>query len=201
MKNFKIVLVIVMFVSFVMAAPSVFAASEAKTTDTMSAAEKEKHKKHILDTEIKTLADLYAKQPDAKKAVESAYGYAVFTNTGYNLAIFVLGSGHGVAFKKGDKTPIFMTMNKAGTGPGLGYTKARQVITFANKTLFDEFTTIGMQGQASANLTMKTGSTDSDTSMVMSLVPGVMFYQITDSGIDLQANWGGMMYMKDTNLN
>ena len=201
MKNFKIVLAIVMFVSFVMAAPSVFAASESKTTDTMSAAEKEKHKKHILDTETKTLADLYAKQPDAKKAVESAYGYAVFTNTGYNLAIFVLGSGHGVAYKNGDKTPIFMTMNKAGTGPGLGYTKSRQVITFANKTLFDEFTTIGMQGQASANLTMKIDSTDSDASMVMSLVPGVTFYQITDSGISIQANWGGMMYMKDANLN
>ena len=58
-----------------------------------------------------------------------------------------------------------------------------------------------MQGQASANLTMKTGSTDSDASLVMSLVPGVKIYQITDSGIDIQANWGGMMYLKDANLN
>lgn len=176
-------------------------AAGAKTTDKMNAAEKEKHKTHMLDTADKTLKELYEKQPDAKKAVEKAYGYAVFTNTGYNLLIFVGGAGHGVAFNNLDKKPIFMTMHKVGTGPGLGYVKYRQVITFANKTLFNEFTTIGMQGSASANLTVKTDSTGSDTSGTMSLVPGVTFYQITDKGIDLQANWGGMMYLKDSELN
>lgn len=200
MKLSKIVLIFIMVMSLCITVSSGFAA-EAKNTDTMNAAEKEKHKKHMLDTADKTLKELYAKQPDTKKAVEAAYGYAVFTNTGYNLLIFVGGAGHGVAFNNTDKKPIFMSMHRAGTGPGLGYVKYRQVITFANETLFDEFTTIGMQGSASANLTIKTGSTDSDTSGTMSLVPGVTFYQITDEGIDLQANWGGMMYLKDSELN
>jgi hypothetical protein len=58
-----------------------------------------------------------------------------------------------------------------------------------------------MQDFASVNLTMKTESANTDASRVMSLVPGVMIYQIKDSGVDLQANWGGMMYMKDSHLN
>ena len=58
-----------------------------------------------------------------------------------------------------------------------------------------------MQGSASANLTMKMGDTNTDTSTTLSLVPGVTFYQITDKGIDVQANWGGMVYMKDSELN
>lgn len=207
MKHSKIVLIFIMVISLCITVTSGFAA-EAKTTDSMSAAEKEKHKAHIqkhkahiLDTADKTLKELYEKQPDAKKAVEEAYGYAVFTNTGYNLLIFVGGTGHGVAFNNSDKKPVFMSMHKAGTGPGLGYVKYRQVITFANKILFDEFSTIGMQGSASANLTVKTDSTGSDSAIQMSLVPGVFFYQITDAGIDLQANWGGMMYLKDSELN
>lgn len=200
MKPTKRVLIFLMLSSLFFTVNSGFA-DEAKNTDSMSASEKEKHKTHILDTADKTLKELYAKQPDARKAVEESYGYAVFTNTGYNLAIFVGGLGHGVAFNNSDKKPIFMKMSKAGTGPGLGYVKYRQVITFANETLFKEFITIGMQGSASANLTVKTDSTGSDTSASLSLVPGVTFYQITDAGIDLQANWGGMMYLKDSELN
>jgi lipid-binding SYLF domain-containing protein len=184
---------------FVFGAPG-FAADHAKTTDTMTAEEKVQHKKHMLETAEKTLAEIYAKDPKIKKTVEAAYGYAVFTNTGFNLAIFVGGSGHGVAFKKGDKTPVFMAMKRAGTGPGLGYVNYRQVITFANELLFDEFTTVGMQGSASANLTMKGGATGTDVSGQMSLVPGVTFYQVTDEGFDIQANWGGMLYYKDTTL-
>jgi len=45
------------------------------------------------------------------------------------------------------------------------------------------------------------GDTNTDTSTTLSLVPGVTFYQITDKGIDVQANWGGMVYMKDSELN
>jgi len=199
--KFKDLRVLITLLSvFLLSSQAVFAAEEAKTTDSMTMEEKEKHKKHLLETSDKTLRELYTGNPESQKAVEGAYGYAVFTNTGYNLAIFVGGSGHGVAFKNGDKKPLFMGMKKVGTGPGLGYVKYRQVITFANETLFDEFVTIGMQGSASANLTMKTEGGAGDASVTQSLVPGVTFYQITDAGIDVQANWGGMMYYKDTAL-
>lgn len=201
MKKNKIFLITLVLLSVLMAGQSVFAGKEAKSTDTMTAAEKEKHKQHMLDAVEKTLQELYAKHPDAQKAVESAAGYAVFTNTGYNLAIFVGGSGHGVAFKNSDQKPVYMAMKKAGTGPGLGYVNYRQVIIFPNETLYDEFTTVGMQGSASANFTLKTDTLNTDASDAISLVPGVSVYQITDDGIDVQANWGGMMYYKDSELN
>lgn len=72
---------------------------------------------------------------------------------------------------------------------------------FANEMLFYEPTTVGMQGTASASLTIKNDLADTDTSGRVSHVPGVAFSQITDEGIDLQANWGGMEYLKDSKLN
>jgi hypothetical protein len=40
-----------------------------------------------------------------------------------------------------------------------------------------------------------------DKAGVTTLVPGVSLYQINDEGIDIQADWGGMKYFKDNDLN
>jgi hypothetical protein len=94
-----------------------------------------------------------------------------------------------------------MTMLNAGTGPGVGYEDYRQVLVFSSETLFDQFITVGLNTSASANATIKVGKTDVDESGAISLVPGVHLYQINEKGIDIQANWGGMKYFKDSHLN
>jgi hypothetical protein len=93
-----------------------------------------------------------------------------------------------------------MTMVRAGTGPGVGYEEYRQVLIFENELLFKEFVTAGLQANASANATAKMGDIDVDESMVISLVPGVKLYQLTDKGLDVQANWGGTEYLRDPEL-
>lgn len=158
-------------------------------------------RKHILQTADKTLNELEKTTPAAKKLIEKSYGYAVFSNTGYNIILYVGGKGKGVAFKNSDKKPIFMTMLNAGTGPGVGYNEYRQVLIFDSEDLFKQFTTIGLNASASANATIKLGDVDVDQSGVVALVPGVKAYHINDKGVDLQANWGGMKYFKSKDLN
>ncbi len=94
-----------------------------------------------------------------------------------------------------------MTMLNAGSGPGVGYNEYRQVLMFSSETLFKQFITVGLNASASANVTLKMGDVDMDESGVITLVPGVSLYQINDKGIDIQANWGGMKYFKDSDLN
>ena len=173
----------------------------SSASSTLTDEQKAKERNHILKKAEDTLAQLYKSKPEAKKAIESAYGYAVFSNTGYNIILYVGGKGAGVAFKNSDKKPVFMTMLNAGTGPGVGYEDYRQVLVFSSETLFDQFITVGLNTSASANATVKIGKTDVDESGAISLVPGVGLYQITEKGIDIQANWGGMKYFKDSHLN
>lgn len=167
----------------------------------LTAQQKDTERKHLLKTAEDTLAKLYKSNPKAKKVIEDAYGYAVFTNTGYNLILYVGGKGRGVAFKNSDKKPLYMIMLRAGTGPGVGYDKYRQVLAFSSKTLYEQFITVGLDASASANATIKVGDLNLDESGAMTLVPGVSLYQITDGGIDIQANWGGMEFLKDIGLN
>ena len=167
----------------------------------LTAEQKNKEQKHILQTAERTLQELYKSTPAAEKLIEKSYGYAVFSNTGYNIILYVGGKGKGVAFKTSDKKPIFMTMLNAGTGPGVGYTEYRQVLIFDSEDLFKRFTTVGLNASASANATIKLGDANIDESGVVDLVPGVSAYHINDKGVDIQANWGGMKYFKDSDLN
>ena len=173
----------------------------SSASSTLTDEQKTQERNHILKKAEDTLAQLYKSKPEAKKAIESAYGYAVFSNTGYNIILYVGGKGAGVAFKNSDKKPVFMTMLNAGTGPGAGYVDYRQVLVFSSETLFDQFITVGFNSSASANATIKVGKTDVDESGAIALVPGVHLYQINEKGIDIQANWGGMKYFKDSELN
>jgi lipid-binding SYLF domain-containing protein len=166
----------------------------------LTAEQKNKEQKHILQTVEKTLQELYKKKPASKKLIEKSYGYAVFSNTGYNIFLYVGGKGKGVAFKNSDKKPIFMTMLNAGTGPGVGYTEYRQILIFDSEDLFKQFITVGVNLSASANATIKLGDANIDESGVVALVPGVSAYHINDKGVDVQANWGGMKYFKDGDL-
>ena len=119
----------------------------------------------------------------------------------YNIILYVGGKGRGAAFKTSDKKPIFMTMLNAGTGPGVGYNEYRQVLIFDSEDLFKQFITVGLNASASANATLKLGDVNVDQSGVVALVPGVSAYHINDKGLDVQANWGGMKYFKDADLN
>ncbi len=67
--------------------------------------------------------------------------------------------------------------------------------------MFNQFTTIGLQVTASADATMKLSGKGVEAGKAVSLVPGVSLYQLVDTGLVLQANWGATEFLKDPNLN
>lgn len=196
-----VVLALTILCTLVLVSCSTQNKSSQSETVNLTAQQKADERKHILKNVDDTLLELYKHEPAAQKKIENAYGYAVFANTGYNIILYVGGKGRGVAFKNADKKPMFMTMLNAGTGPGVGYNEYRQILAFSTEFLFKQFITIGLNSSASANATVKIGDVDIDEAGVTNLIPGVSLYQINDEGIDIQANWGGMKYFKDNDLN
>ena len=94
-----------------------------------------------------------------------------------------------------------MKMTRAGTGPGVGYKKFRQLMVFKDRALFDNFRSLGADIGASADATMKIGGKGVAVDPNVSFNPLLSIYQITDSGALLQANWGGVAYVPDADLN
>jgi lipid-binding SYLF domain-containing protein len=193
------------FASIVLVAGgSTLAAPEAAAADEqskLSAADAAKKREAVLKMRDDALVDFYATKPEIKEELAKAVGYAVFDASQVNIVLFVGGLGGGVLVENGTGKQTFMKMTRAGTGPGVGYKKFRQLIVFKDRTLFDNFRTIGADIGASADATMKIGGTGVAVDPNVSFNPLLSIYQITDSGALLQANWGGVAYLPDTDLN
>ncbi|MES2586105.1 MAG: hypothetical protein V4536_04215 [Pseudomonadota bacterium] len=146
------------------------------------------------------LAALMKQNPAIKQEIEAAQGYAVFDTTNVNIVLLVVARGEGVLFDKRRSSPIFMETMKTGEGVGAGYQVQYQVIIFKNTSAIDQFLLTSIDGQrggmdVDANFSAGSGGT------VRSFNPNISIYTVGLSGYDLQANYGGTLYLVDKQLN
>jgi lipid-binding SYLF domain-containing protein len=102
-----------------------------------------KEKADVRKMARETLARLYKAQPSAKKAVESAAGYAVFSNFGMKIFAAGGGSGKGIAINNSTKKETFMKMVEVQAGLGMNIKKLRLVWVFENSKDLDSFINSG----------------------------------------------------------
>ena len=146
------------------------------------------------------LAALIKQNPAIKKDIETAPGYAVFNTTNVNVVLLVLARGEGVLFDKRRSEPIFMQAMKTGEGIGAGYQDQYQIILFKNTVAIDQFLLTSIDGRrggmdVDANFSAGSGGT------IRSFNPYITIYTVGLKGYDLQANYGGTLYLVDQQLN
>jgi lipid-binding SYLF domain-containing protein len=148
-----------------------------------------------------TLARLYKAQPSAKKVVESAAGYAVFSNFGMKIFVAGGGSGKGLAVNNKTKKETFMKMVEIQAGFGLGVKKFRLVWVFENQSLLNDFTESGWTLSGQTTAAAKLNEDGGAVAGAMSVSPGIWLYQLTDDGLALELTAKGTKYYKDDALN
>ena len=161
----------------------------------------EAERQEILRMRQETLADLYREVPGAEREVNNAIGYAVFSNIGINVLVLSTANGAGVAHQKSSGRDIFMKMFSAGGGIGFGIKEFRGVFLFTTQEAFDLFVTEGWQAGAQADAAAKSGNEGDALALAIDVAPGIKLYQLTESGIALQATIQGTKYWQDNNLN
>jgi lipid-binding SYLF domain-containing protein len=149
------------------------------------------------------LAKLYAAHPEAKEKIQKAVGYGTFNNKNMNL--FLLSSGHGygmVVDKSGKET--FMAMGSLGGGVGMGWKDLSVVFIFKNADVMNKFIESGWQFGGEADAAAKAGDKGVAASKEAAADTGANvfeIYQLTDTGVALQATVAGTKYWKDKDLN
>lgn len=149
------------------------------------------------------LAKLYAAHPEAKEKIQKAAGYGTFNNK--NLNLFLLSTGHGygmIVDKSGKET--FMAMGSLGGGLGVGAKDLSVVFIYKNTDVMKKFIESGCQFGGEADATAKAGNTGGGAAKEGGVdTSGNMFeiYQMTDTGVALQATVAGTKYWKDKDLN
>ena len=161
----------------------------------------EKQKNKINQAKVKGLKELYKIEPSAKSKIASAYGYAVFTNTGVNLFVLSSGNGKGLLHNNSTGKETYMKMISIGAGLGIGLKSYYGIFIFDHKTGFDDFLDNGWSADGQADATADTGEEGGSVSLAMNIAPGVVLYQIADKGLAAQATVQGTKFLVDDDLN
>lgn len=149
----------------------------------------------------KTGLDALIKQNSkAKEEIEKAAGYAVFNTTNVNVVLLVLARGEGVLYDKRRKEPVFMQDLKTGEGLGAGYQTQYQIIIFKTTSAIDQFLLASIDGQQ-GGLDVEANFSAGSGGVIRSFNPYITFYTVGLSGYDLQANYGGALFLVDQQLN
>jgi lipid-binding SYLF domain-containing protein len=167
-----------------------------------SAGEKEKARAEIRKTSAQILSKLYKAQPSARQAVESAAGYATFSNFGMKLLVAGSGTGKGLAVKKGGSPgEVFMKMAEVQAGLGFGIKNFSLVIVFQNAAAFDRFVNSGWESSTQATAAASDGKKGGSYAGAVPMGNGVWVYQLTDKGVAAELTVKGTKYYKDDDLN
>ena len=158
-------------------------------------------KQDILKKNDEILLSLFKAQPKSKELIDKSAGYATFSNFGMKILIAGGGTGSGVVINKSGAKPTYMNMAEVQAGIGLGIKSFQNIFVFQNEVAMNSFVnsgwTFGGQVTAAAKYN-KNGDAYQDATVV---APGVLMYQLTDSGIAAEITGKGTKYYKDTDLN
>jgi lipid-binding SYLF domain-containing protein len=154
----------------------------------------------VLTMREQVLSDLFAIKPSVKSQISKAAGYAVFDNANVNLLIASFGGGYGVVKSNATGKQTYMKMAEAGVGFGAGVKDFRVVFVFHNKEVLNRFVEQGWAFGAQADAAAKAGDKGAAAGGEVT-VDNITIYQLTKSGLALQATVKGTKYWKDEDLN
>ena len=154
----------------------------------------------ILTMKNDVLSKLYKLKPDVKSQVSNAPGYGVFSNANINIVFASFGGGYGVVKNNKNGRHTFMKMGEVGVGLGLGVKDFRIVLVFHSTDSMNRFVedgwAFGVQADAAAKANDKGESVGGEAT-----IDNITIYQLTESGLALQATVKGTKYWKDDSLN
>lgn len=146
-----------------------------------------------------TLQKLYLEKPYAADSIERSAGYAVFSNANVNLLFASAGGGYGVVHSN-QGVVTYMKMGEIGLGVGLGAKDYRLVFVFHNPKALQRFVNdgwaFGGQLDAAAKANEKGDAIGGEIT-----VDDITIYQLTETGLALQATIKGTKFWRDTQLN
>jgi len=146
------------------------------------------------------LSEIYEKKPDVQAQVASSSGYGVFSNVNVNFLIASVGGGYGVVRDNRTGQETYMNMGEVGLGLGAGLKDFRALFVFHTQEALDYFVNkgwaFGAHADAAAKASDKGGAVGGEV-----LVNNVSIYQLTKSGLALQATLKGAKFWKNKSLN
>lgn len=161
---------------------------------------RESKRRSIQDMKADVLTHLYQAKPNVQAQVQNAAGYGVFSNANVYVIVASFGGGYGLVHNNRSNEETYMKMGEAGVGLGAGVKDYRLVFIFHTEEALDYFVTHGWSFGGQADAAAKAGDMGAAAGGEI-VVNNVTIYQITRSGLALQATVKGTKFWRDDSLN
>ena len=168
-----------------------------ESTVSPSAADVAKEREQVRKEVRDSLARLYQIAPGARKAVEQAAGYAVFSTFGVKVLVAGGTSGKGLAFEHRTRHETFMRMVQVQGGLGFGINQNRLIFVFSTPEALKNFINQGWEFGAQANVSAMAQGEGGMFTGAAAISPGVYLYQITENGLSATLTVAGTKFFKD----
>lgn len=155
----------------------------------------------ILQKSNETPKALYQVQPKAKEVIEKSVGYATFSNFGMKILIAGGGTGSGVVVSTNGAKPVYMNMAEVQAGLGIGIKSFQNIFVFQTQAALNDFVNSGWTFGGQVTAAAKYETSGSAYQGATTVAPGVLMYQLTDSGLAAEITGKGTKYYKNTDLN
>jgi len=153
-------------------------------------------RREIDAVEKTTVKAIISSSKSADALFRASYGYAVFDSRKSSFLI-TTGKGIGVAVRKGSGERTYMHVATLGANFGAGMKFYQGLFLFETKAAFDAFVNRGWQADAGAGATLGKASLEAEAKFTN----GMAYYQISETGILLDASLTGTKYWKSKELN
>lgn len=146
------------------------------------------------------LTELYSEKPDVRQQIAEAPAYAVFSNANINLILASFGGGYGVLHNNRTGQDTYLKLGEFGLGFGAGLKDFRVVMVFHNQDALQRFEEFGVGFGAQADAAAVASDQGAAVSGELQL-DNITVYQLTQTGLALQATLKGTKYWVDEELN
>ncbi len=182
--------------------PLILAVSAMLTGCTTSKGEAGDEKRQAIQSmRDDALAGLYHQKPEAKAEIETAPGYAVFSNTGLTLLSVVAGDGYGMPVDNHVGNIVYMTRGQVSAALGLGLKDFRAVFVFMDQATPQQFVDKGREFSGEADAGLQSGDKGGEVEAAGNLKDQLRFCQFTESGIAIKPSLPLTKYRKYDELN
>ena len=161
---------------------------------------RQEQRAHIATMKLEVLDELYKLKPDTRAEIRKAPGYAVFSNLNFNIVFASVGNGFGIVVDNASNTNTYMKMGEVGVGLGLGAKDFRAVFVFDNREVMTRFVDSGWAFGGQADAAAKANDKGAAVAAEV-ILDGIKIYQLTGTGLALQATVKGTKFWKDADLN
>ncbi|MFT5660233.1 MAG: lipid-binding SYLF domain-containing protein [Sulfurimonas sp.] len=144
---------------------------------------------------------LFKTEPQAKKEVADAYGFATFKNYGMSMMMMSADGGRGLAYDRKNDKITYMNMASGGMGMGLGAKEYFSVFIFKNAKVYNDFIEEGWEANTEIDASLKTKDDGEATNESHTVRKGIKLYKVTKNGAIMQVSLHGTKYWKCKDLN